>query len=229
LRIMRIAVHPDWQRQGVGTVLFQRLRKCCSEKDYDWWGTSFGATLETLAFWQKAGMETVRLGTSRDASSGTHSAILLQGNSEKGTALVDKAVARFQKQLPALLRELYADLEPELVQQLFSGHGSFSQHMPDTKLDDFDLRELEAFSQGQRQFESCLMPLQQLILYLLYSKQVESIDPADLSLAIGKLLQGKPWSELAKSVNYPGKKAMLYALQELTGQALSKIKVKGAI
>lgn len=226
LRIMRIAVHPDWQRRGIGTVLLQQLKKRRSDEDYDWWGASFGATLETLAFWQKVGMQTARLGVSRDASSGTHSAILLQGLSETGKELVSKATVRFQKQLPSLLRELFTDLEPELVQQLFSHrHSILCQQGSGFMLDTFDLRELEAFSKGQRQFESCLIPLQQLMIYMLGAGQLKSIDTAVLSLAVGKLLQGKSWGVLAKSLNYPGKKAMTATLQKMTGQLLIELVV----
>lgn len=226
LRIMRIAVHPGWQRRGLGTVLLQQLKKRCSDEDYDWWGVSFGATLETLAFWQKVGMQTARLGVSRDASSGTHSAILLQGLSETGKELVSKATVRFQKQLPSLLRELFTDLEPELVQQLFSHrHSMLYRQGSDFMLDAFDLRELEAFSKGQRQFESCLILLQQLMIYMLGAGQLKSIDTAVLSLAVGKLLQGKSWGVLAKSLNYPGKKAMTATLQKMTGQLLIELVV----
>ena len=223
LRIMRIAVHPAWQRRGVGTALLQQLHKRFIEKNYDWWGSSFGATLETLAFWQKAGMQTARLGVSRDASSGTHSAILLQGLSETGKALVSQAAVGFQKQLPGLLRELFTDLEAELVQQLFLGRNrTLCQQVTDL-IDPFDLKALEAFSKGQRQLESCLIPLQQLIIHWLGSGKAKSIEPAVLALAIGKLLQGKAWGELAKTTNHSGKKAMLSELQTMTGLLLKEI------
>ncbi|MBU2964205.1 GNAT family N-acetyltransferase [Amphritea sp. 2_MG-2023] len=85
LRVMRIAVHPQLQRQGIGSALLQAVEQ--GSQDIDWLGTSFGATSALCCFWQRFGLQLQRLGHSRDKVSGTYAAVMLRGISPAGVAL----------------------------------------------------------------------------------------------------------------------------------------------
>ncbi|MCV6610945.1 MAG: GNAT family N-acetyltransferase [Amphritea sp.] len=79
LRIMRIAVQPVLQRQGIGLKLIEAISEDSLQRGYDWLGTSFGLTAGLLKFWKMADMELVRLGYKRDKVSATHAAVMLKG------------------------------------------------------------------------------------------------------------------------------------------------------
>jgi tRNA(Met) cytidine acetyltransferase len=216
LRIMRIAVQPALQRRGVGSAFLRQLQQAIETDGYDWLGASFGATAETLSFWQKAALSVVRLGVARDASSGTHSVIVLQGLSVEGSKLVDTMTDRFQQQLPLLLIDLFSDLEPTLIRQLFAGFNVSESFL----LDEHDRKLLESFSEGKRQFENCYVALRQLVLEALSSNNFSKLESQQSSLVIMKLLQGKSWAEIVQALGYSGKKQMVAALAELTKELL---------
>jgi tRNA(Met) C34 N-acetyltransferase TmcA len=75
-------------------------------------GASFGATPELLAFWDHCGLPPAHLGTSRNAASGAHAAVVLAGLSPAGEALAERARGRLGERLPALLAGPFRDLDP---------------------------------------------------------------------------------------------------------------------
>lgn len=100
LRVMRIAVHSQLQRQGIGSALLQAVEQGCT--DIDWLGTSFGATSALCHFWQQHGLQLQRLGYHRDKVSGTYAAVMLRGISAAGIALQQQGAAKAAEQLQQL-------------------------------------------------------------------------------------------------------------------------------
>ncbi|GGK59429.1 tRNA(Met) cytidine acetyltransferase TmcA [Amphritea balenae] len=114
IRVMRIAVMPNFQRRGIGTQMIAAIGRANSK--LDWIGTSFGATTALCQFWEGQGMQIQRLGYRRDKVSGTHAAVMLKGISEQGFSLQQQANSRCRKEL--LQADEYRDLEPELRELL---------------------------------------------------------------------------------------------------------------
>lgn len=83
LRIVRIAIASNCQRQRLGRYLLNQLNNYAQAKGFDYLGSSFGATRELLKFWTDAGYQFVRLGHRKDAASGEYSAIVLKALSEQ--------------------------------------------------------------------------------------------------------------------------------------------------
>ncbi|MDO6562188.1 GNAT family N-acetyltransferase [Amphritea sp. 1_MG-2023] len=100
LRVMRIAVHPQRQRLGIGTQLLTAIEQGCT--DIDWLGASFGATPVLCHFWQQFGLQLQRLGHHRDKVSGTQAAVMLRGISAAGIALQQQGAAKAREQLQRL-------------------------------------------------------------------------------------------------------------------------------
>ncbi len=110
-RIMRIAVHPERQRQGVGQAMIESL---ASLSDYDFLSTSFGATSELVKFWRKCGFISIKLGSQRDHASGTHSLIMVKG----AEFLAESDYEPFLSSFQFGLSEQFNQLETELVRSL---------------------------------------------------------------------------------------------------------------
>jgi len=156
-RIMRIAVHPQQRRCGLGSRLLSQLKLDAPMLGWDYLGSSFAASPDLLPFWQENGYRPVRLGQGRDLVSGCHAALVIQGISESFGALQSELQTRFQQQLPLLLGRIYHDLEPELLLQLIETPDRCWQLSPQ------DRRDLHAFARHNRMLESCLIPLQKLL------------------------------------------------------------------
>ena len=127
LRISRIAVQPNWQKQSIG----QNLMKFMENSEVDFLSVSFGYTDELAKFWQKCGFVLVHLGEHQEASSGCYSAIALKGLSKEGLALVDTAHKQFQRNIPLSFHPLAIN---------------FEQNQLDWQLDEFDWESLKNFA-----------------------------------------------------------------------------------
>lgn len=77
-RIVRIAVQPEYQQQGLGSQLLAKIESKAKNTGMDFLGSSFAAGEDILAFWQKARYQLIYRGTKKDASSGEVSALVLK-------------------------------------------------------------------------------------------------------------------------------------------------------
>ena len=144
LRISRIAVQPNWQKQGIG----QNLMKFMENSEVDFLSVSFGYTDELAKFWQRCGFVLVHLGEHQEASSGCYSAIALKGLSKEGLALVDTAHKQFQRNIPLSFHPFAINLE---------------QNQLDLQLDEFDWVSLKNFANFHRTLFSSIPAIRRLL------------------------------------------------------------------
>ena len=144
LRISRIAVQPNWQKQGIG----QNLMKFMENSEVDFLSVSFGYTDELAKFWQKCGFVLVHLGEHQEASSGCYSAIALKGISKEGLALVDTAHKQFQRNIPLSFHPFSINFEKKQL---------------DWQLDEFDWVGLKNFANFHRTLFSSIPAIRRLL------------------------------------------------------------------
>ncbi|GAB3021824.1 GNAT family N-acetyltransferase [Bowmanella dokdonensis] len=97
-RIVRIAVQPELQHQGLGGKLLRQIEADARDLKLDFLGSSFAASEDMLKFWQKAGYQLVHLGDKKDASSGEVSALVLNPLSKKAKQIQTRLIS-FSDQL----------------------------------------------------------------------------------------------------------------------------------
>ena len=158
-RIMRLAVHPAVQRRGLGTRLVTAIAEREERAGLDAIGTSFGATPGLLEFWHRMQFRTARVGLHREASSGSHAALMLRPLSRQGAELCQAIRSRLQQQLPELLRRPLNGLEPETAWHLL-------QNLPPpvTTLTPGEWRDAASFAFGRRSLQSCLTAIRKLVI-----------------------------------------------------------------
>lgn len=211
-RIMRIAVHPVLQRQGIARQMLREIASVGAEQGWDYLSSSFGATEELLLFWQNNGFGTIRLGETRDAVSGTHAALVCRPLSDPGRLMYNHLRDRFTQQLPLLLGYNLRDLEVEVLPMLLQGMRF------DTDLSSHDQRDLEAFVQHNRSYESCIAPIRKLVIRSLKNRSVwHALTPDELSLLVSKALQMRSWDEIDAGA---GRKSLMRRMRALIGECL---------
>ena len=77
-RVVRIAVHTQYQQRGLGSQLLQKIMEDQKNNGVKIIGSSFSATPDVLAFWQRNGFELLRVGHRRQATSAAPSALVLR-------------------------------------------------------------------------------------------------------------------------------------------------------
>jgi len=210
-RIMRIAVHPAAQQRGLGTRLVQAILEQAQDDGLDFVGSSFGATAELLAFWQRAMFVPVRLGLTREASSGTHSVIVLRPLSAAGGHLFAAVRERFLAHLPALLADGMEEVDVDVAARLL--HGA---HADDgTELSAQDERDVESFVQGWRGYEVCQVAVRKLVQETISRA---ALDVKQQELLQRKVLQREPWQSVIATLDYSGRAEALRALRMAVAQ-----------
>lgn len=210
-RIMRIAVHPAAQRRGLGTRLIQAILERAQGDGLDFVGSSFGATAELLAFWQRMTLWPVRLGLTREASSGAHAVIVLRPLSVAGERLFGAVRARFLAHLPALLRDGMAEVDADVAATLL--HGAHADE--GTELSAQDWRDVESFVRGWRGYEVCQVAVRKLVRAAI--NQVE-LGTVQRELLRHKVLLGEPWESVIAALGYSGRAQALAALRSAMQQ-----------
>ncbi|MCR8921637.1 GNAT family N-acetyltransferase [Dasania sp. GY-MA-18] len=210
-RIMRIAVQPELQQQGFGQAMLAAICDQAQRSNVDIVGSSFGVTADVLHFWQRAGFTPVRLGVSRDACSGTHSAIVLRSFNLSGELVVDLLRYRFLEQFPHQLLTLFVGLEPELAAGFMFG-GEMSDLMI---VDDQDWADITAFAEGYRVYEVCAVPLWKLACSFMGQLEVRQwLSDEQRDLVVYVLLQNRPAAWVCQQLGYTGRKELVQKLRD---------------
>ncbi|WP_107851399.1 tRNA(Met) cytidine acetyltransferase TmcA [Oceanimonas marisflavi] len=191
-RIMRIVVHPHCQQAGMGSQLLDWLKQ---QLNTDFIGTSFGASPELLAFWQRNGFQLVRMGQATDSVSGLHAAMMLWPASDRARHI-----------LPLWQGLFSADLTGEGRQ---APAGLLLPPRPDERLDkqrahDFAFyhRDLYADRPALRRFVAGHRPARPLT-------------PAQQTLLQAALQPGAEPALLARQLGYAGQKHVISTLRHL--------------
>jgi len=214
-RIMRIAVHPSLQGDGIGSALLQHVRHHTT--GLDCLGTSFGVTPELLRFWQRLGYRTARLGINIEQSSGCHSLIMLQPISESGTTLTELATKRARRQLLAQLGEALKELDAELALALLQ--------QPDNselKLEIGDWQELVSFAHSNRGYDVCLAAIQLLITQTVGEPHWQALSRPQQQLLLMKVLQQRSWHDVVAALQLTGRNSAVKLLREAVAILLER-------
>jgi tRNA(Met) cytidine acetyltransferase len=198
LRISRIAVHPQRQREHIGASMIQLARQAAKAR-YDYLSVSFGYTDELWRFWQRCGFELVRIGSHKEASSGCYSAMALLPLTPEGEALTSHERQRLQRDWP--WQKIWLELSLPLTTD------------SPTELLAADWEELSGFAFAHRPLEACLGALNRLLL----------ASPLPLHALRGRLERRENSEVLSQRLGLSGKKALLALMREEARSALENL------
>jgi tRNA(Met) cytidine acetyltransferase len=210
---MRIAVHPQLQHQGIGSLFLNEIRLFSKNQRADFLASSFGATKPLLSFWLTAGYKLARIGFSKDKASGEQSALVLQSLSEKSTLELTNINTEFYRCFDYLLVEEYKTLATRLVALI----QQYSPKLPLELLSPLDHANVEAFSKGYRQYSSCVYSLH---LWLKQQLHSHNLKDEELSVLISRIMQKHSITDVCRTYNFTGKKALEQFLKTSVRNAL---------
>jgi tRNA(Met) cytidine acetyltransferase len=215
VRIMRVAIHPAVQGVGLGTHLIGAVAAQARADGWHWIGSSFGATQELIQFWQRSGCLPVRVGLTREASSGAHSVLVLRPLKTRFGSLFSVARERFCRHLPHLLADPLRELDVELAEQLLRRESSDHCARLEYPLDERDWRDLRTFAFARRGFEDSLAPIWKLTCAALADSDVaDRLSPSDKALLVARVVQRREWPVVAAMLNVPGRAQVIEALRQ---------------
>ena len=207
-RIQRIAIHPALQNLGLGKQFINHLARWAENCQFDHLCASFGATADLLSFWQQLVFTTLRIGLTKDKSSGTHSVIVNRPISEQGKKLHHRIHRQFQEQFAIQLSRHLQEIDAQLVFNLLTEFSKTT--ISDTRLD--------SYCNGNLPYEF----VEPVLVKLLLNTDFKSLSKTQQSLTIQKILQNNSWAEVCRKQQLTGKKQAQNALKSAIKQLLKE-------
>jgi len=211
LRIQRIAVHPEFQRQGLGSRLLASATSWVEREGIDLIGCAFGIEPKLMAFWQNRGLVFARLGMRVDPASAARTLLMTQGLTAAGRLLSQRARQQFQRDLPWALGAVLSDLDPDLALRLLRGRDCI-----DVALDDDDQAALSRIASGARQVETAAAAVWRWVIIL----GAEGLIDRDTAPLLAWRLQHWSIERVCEAFGLAGSRALHRCLREQLARSL---------
>ena len=188
-RVVRIAVEPALQKQGLGTKLLAGAEQRLREEGIDYIGSSFAAYPDVIAFWERNDYLPVRMGFSREPASGAHSLLIMKTLATGGTFdnQVNAMSEKFFKSFRYLCRNELRSLDPAVIISLLPGNGAASGT---DECKEYDAQQVRMFVEGGRTFEDARYDLW-LFWMALHRKLQQGIPPAKAAGGLSDLTESR--------------------------------------
>lgn len=197
-RIMRLAVVPECQHQGLGQRLVEKVIEGARGEGRSLLGASLGAEPGLMAFWQRCGLVSVRLGLHPETSTGEYPVMMSRPLNEPGAALQRLLRERMAGQLPGLLAFELSALSPAVVAQTLR-----DQEVVTPASSENVRAQLERLALGQ----APLVPSRQALAWRLHQAlrdRGKTVIPPELITLCGVLWQGRSMTWLAEREGLTG-------------------------
>lgn len=214
LRVMRIAVHPQLQQQGVGTYFLAKITEFSILHGVDFLAASFGATSSLLSFWLTNDFHLARIGFKQDKASGEQSALVLKALTQSGEKALCDINTEFYRCFDYLLVDEYKSLPADLVALIL--HDCPPEYL--TPLSVRDKTNVAVFAQGHRQFSSCAFSLNLWLKHQLVTHPV--LEDKRLWVLISRIMQKHSISDVCTNYGFTGKKTLEQFLRDEIGELL---------
>ena len=198
-RVMRIAVHPELQGKGIGTKLLDFIVDNEKNHERDAVGTSFGMNEKLLNFWKVLNFNIVRIGFTREQTSGEHAAIMLLPLTKKGGSVNQEARGRLIENLPYLFDDVLRDI-PDKIKKIIQ-----LKNEKNIELNQFDQKDLQSFVEYSRNYELCIASLNKLVNIKKNIINKDNFSNDYRNVLNKKVINKMNWKELALDMNLTGK------------------------
>lgn len=198
-RIMRVAVHPNRRRRGIGQAL---IRYWSQQQSTDWLSVSYGLTAELLPFWRKLGFFSVHLGAKRDKASASYNLVMVK--TERQSAVFDALRQRYGESLPHQLMETAEDLSANLALMLLAER---AQH-PTPEYESAAM----AYAQSQRPYEAVSAALWHWTGA--HAQAIAQLQASTQTLWLNKVLRKHSWQRISETQGIAGRKAIEQQLKQ---------------
>ncbi|MCF6254611.1 MAG: GNAT family N-acetyltransferase, partial [Thiomicrorhabdus sp.] len=205
-RIMRIAVHPQVQREGIGKQLLNHVKHLATQQRIDYLSSSFGAHNTLLRFWFQQGYHPVHVGIKRDKSSGSHNMVVTKALTPMAQQALASIQRAFQTQFPHLLMESLPHFSASMTLDILK---TFRFKITPPYLEE----AIHHFRLGQRVYESVSGQLWEWSIR--HGHELALAPEITQAIWCDKVLKKQPWSMVAQQHKLAGRKGVEKALIDM--------------
>ena len=208
LRVVRIAVHPRWQRRGIGRHMLRAAERYARRRGFALLGASFGADAELLAFWEAAGYQPLRVGFRRETTSGLHAAVVLRPLEPGLEPELQRLRAGIAGDWPIWMAGPLRDLELDVAESVLRSLPSPTEPDPVA-----DKEQVRGFAHGRRAFEIALPALCRWVES--HPTALQGLSPREREVFEAALMGCEDWPGLCALTGESGRAGVIRALRQL--------------
>lgn len=217
-RVMRIAVHPELQAQGLGSKLLSQVQAEAQHKQLDFCAASFAATPALLRFWQRNAYAPLRMGERCDAVTAGWPMLMFQALSARAGVVSQQAQSRFESRFLLRLVAAPQDYDTALILACLTGLRALQPCSQDS------LQRLQGFAHQQRGFEDSLPEIRQLLGCRTESanmmEYIAALPAVDQELLVARVLRLESAQQAACRCRIQGQRIQLQHLRRLVAWLL---------
>lgn len=202
-RIMRIAVHPQMQRMGLGRCLLDSVIELESRRGMDVIGCSFSAEAGLLEFWRTAGFSLLRTGFTRDHVSASHAVVMGCALSDDGQSLLEHLQSRLGRNLPVWLDHFLADMQASLKVILRELADQNVNHQTKEVFSASDLEDVISFADYHRNYATCWPAISRLVEHC--SVLVRDLQKGEQKIIYACTQYANDWPAIVKATALSGR------------------------
>ncbi len=227
-RVVRIAVEPEYQGKGIGSVALEKLANWFQNPDInhvstpiDFMATSFGCEASLLSFWLRNQYLPVRLGLKKETATAEYSALMLNPLSVKAQKVLPHWHKRFNASLIEEQSLAIRNIEPTTLDLLHSNAFGMESDAANTEAGyenwstQQSLSDLRYFADHFRSMDSCI---------LAFTEYRAAIIENNLLLLKAYYLDGQDQKTLIKAHGLSGEKDFVRAMRQEAKSLLKTIK-----
>lgn len=214
-RIIRIAVHPSLQRQGLGQLLLDKLWQQ-AQGQYDLLGTSFAMETAVNRFWLNGGYVPLRLGQQKDEVTGSVAVMMFKAVSPAGEQMLVSAQQQFMQAWPFLLLTQLKTLSAELVLSLLPGLAA-----AESECEPHLLKQVSSFAHQQRSLESSQHALWRWFSTAAANVSISKLTEIQQQLLVMLVLQQREMAEVCSVLKLSGRAEAITLLRQAVSECLA--------
>jgi tRNA(Met) cytidine acetyltransferase len=220
-RIMRVAVHPNYRRNGIASRLVQLVEEFASEQFVTHVGTSFSLAEDVVQFWYQLGYQCNRIALRKDSSSGSYPAEFIKSLRPQTDAeyrLIANSLENFANGFSYRLNSSFKSIDTHILLHMLEKQ--IRQYpgiaMPLVNAESaWIYKEVTRFTEGARGFEMVDWLIYSFVWsQILKNKTWTSLDTTRKCLLIDKVMRSFSWQELVTNYKLSGKKAAQLEIKE---------------
>ena len=200
-RVVRIAVYPQFQRQGYGSKLLAAVEKWGLDRGLGWIGAVFSRS-EVVGFWLRNGYYVVYISPRFNKVTGEKNIAVAKPLTQKSREAIVKAAKAFLHRLLFSLPTIYRDLPAETVAHILYEQPRLPSLKPLVNLPPEAVRRLEAYVEGKVDYEAVwdVVFAATINIILLEGGRLPIESWRERVAYIARVLQWKPVSDVARIV-----------------------------
>ena len=189
-RVIRIAIHPDYQGKGYGSALLSEIVRIAREEGLDWVGSSFTSDVKVLSFWIKNGFIPIYLSTRKNEGLNGYSIIVIKPLTDTAKRLSLHASELLREKVLRTAHQVYFNVNPLILANILR---VLPKRFEKVEIPVEYKSKLEAYLSGYLPYNAVADAAHYVVSKYFSTAEDAFLNKTEEAVLIARTIQGKSW------------------------------------